>query len=120
MIRSRVERLRSNSKYRWFQIAAASLAYIAAHIVDYFFTLHGLTRNASQEANPVVQGYIDCFGVEKGLMICKSLMSVAIILGVVVTQLAYNKKGTKVKLEYVLYAGSILTFLGGVLWLTRF
>ena len=120
MIHSKTERLRSSSQCRWFQIMVASLAYIAAHVTDYLFTVHGIAIDASQEANPVVRGYMDCFGVGKGLMICKSLMSAVIILGVIVTHLAYIKKGNKVKVEYVLYAGAFFTFLGGVLWLTKF
>ena len=104
---------------RWFQIVAASMLYIAAHVFDYLFTVHGIAVNAAQEANPIVQGYMDCFGVGRGLLICKSLMSVIIIFGVVVTHLAYVKKGNKIRVEYILYGGAFLTFLGGAMWITK-
>jgi hypothetical protein len=120
MTHSSIERFGSSSRYRWFQIITAILVYITAHIVDYFLTVYGIVTKTSQEANPVVQGYIDHFGVEKGLMICKSLMSIVIILGVIFAHLAYGGKQDKVKVEYILYVGSLFTFLGGVLWLIRF
>ncbi|MFC1718675.1 DUF5658 family protein [Candidatus Poribacteria bacterium] len=118
MIHPKIERFGS-IQCRWFQIMAASLAYIVAHVFDYLFTVHGIAVNAAQEANPVVQGYMDCFGVGKGLVICKSLMSIIIIFGVIVTHLAYTKRGNKIRVEYILYAGALLTFLGGALWLTK-
>ncbi len=118
MIHSKIERFES-SQHRWFQIMAASLAYIAAHVVDYLLTVHGIAVSASQEANPIVRGYMDYFGVGKGLMICKSLMSAVIILGVIATHIAYTKRGNKFRVEYILYAGAILTFSGGALWLTK-
>ena len=120
MTHSKIGRFGSSNRYRWLQILTASLVYIAAHVFDYFLTVYGIGANASQEANSVVQGYMDYFGVEKGLMICKSLMSTIIIFGVVLAHLAYNGKGHKIKVEYILYAGSLFTFLGGALWLTRF
>ena len=95
---------------------AASLVYVAAHVIDYLFTVRGIAVGAFREGNPVIQGYMDCFGVGKGLVICKLLMGVVIILGVIVTHLAYEQRGIRFKIEYVLYGGAILTFLGGVLW----
>ena len=106
-------------QYHWVHIMSASLAYIAAHIIDYLLTVYGITANLSQEANPVVQGYMEIFGVGRGLAICKSLMCTIIIFAVIVVHLACREKGNKIRVELFLYAGSLMTLLGGVLWLTR-
>ena len=103
----------------WVHIMSASLAYIIAHIIDYFLTVYGITANLSQEANPVVRGYMEIFGVGRGLAICKSLMCTIIILGAIVAHLACREKGNKIRVEFILYAGSLMTLLGGALWLTR-
>ena len=103
----------------WFHIMSASLAYITAHIFDYFLTVYGITADLSQEANPVVRGYMEFFGVGRGLVICKSLMCIIIILGTIVAHLACREKGNKIRVELILYAGSLMTLLGGALWLTR-
>ena len=106
-------------RHHWFHIMSASLAYIIAHIADYFLTIYGVTANLSQEANPVVRGYMEIFGPGRGLAICKSLMCTIIILGAITVHLTCRKKGNKIRVEFVLYAGSLMTFLGGALWLTR-
>jgi len=103
----------------WFHIIMASLAYILANVADYFFTVYGLTKRLSKEANPVMHGYIDIFGITSGVVICKVLMCTIIILGVIVTRLAYRRKGIEIRVEFVLYAGALMTLLGGALWLTR-
>ena len=113
-------RARRKKRCCWFHIIAASLAYVAAHVIDCILTAHGIAVNASVEANPVVQGYMDYFGVGKGLVICKSLMGTIIISGIIVSHLAYEKRGKRIRVEYILYAGALFTLLGGSLWLTRF
>ena len=105
--------------HNWAHIIFASLVYILANLADYLFTLYGIANNLSQEANPVVQGYMDVFGVGRGLAICKFLMGAIIILGVIATRLAYRKRGSEIRVELLLYAGSFITLLGGSLWLTR-
>lgn len=119
MILSKIK-ARRTKKCCWFHIIAASLAYIVAHVIDCILTAHGIATNASVEANPIVQGYMDYFGVGKGLIICKSFMGAIIILGVIVSHLAYQKRGKRIRVEYILYAGALFTFLGGSLWLTKF
>ena len=106
-------------RYHWGHIVFASLAYITAHIVDYFLTVYGITANLSQEANPVVRGYMEIFGVGRGLAICKSLMCTIIIFGAIAVHLACREKGNKIRVEFILYAGSLMTLLGGALWLTK-
>ena len=110
---------RSGSCRAWFHIVLASLVYVLANLADYLFTLHGIANNVSQEANPVVQGYMDVFGVGRGLAICKLLMGAIIILGVIATRLAYRKRGSEIRVELLLYVGSFMTLLGGSLWLTH-
>jgi len=113
------EPARDGKWHNWLHIIFASLLYVLANLVDYFFTLYGIAKNVSQEANPVVQGYMDVFGVGRGLAICKLLMGAIIILGVIAIRLAYRRRGSEVRVELLLYAGSFMTLLGGSLWLTR-
>lgn len=68
----------------------------------------------------MVQGYIDIFGLSKGLAICKSLMCFLIILGVIFVKLECKSKGNRIRAEFLLYAGSFATFIGSSLWLTKF
>ena len=112
--------LTENEKSRHlFHIVLGSLAYILAHMMDSFFTAYGIANNLSQEANPIVQRYMDAFGVGKGLAVCKSLTCIIIIYGAVAIHLACRKKGRKLRVGFVLYAGAFVTFLGGSLWLTK-
>jgi hypothetical protein len=113
-------RLARDSKWRhWFHIALASLIYILAHIADYSFTVYGIANSEVQEANPIVRGYMNTFGIRPGLAICKSFMCAIIILGVIATRIGYRRKGTEFRVEFFLYLGSFITLLGGVLWLTK-
>ena len=95
----------------------ASLTYIIAHVVDYLFTVPGVMSSASGEGNPVIQGYIDYFGIQGGLLFSKSLICGSVILGVKAISIAYKRKKTKIKAEHILYSGAVLTTLGGSLWL---
>ena len=114
-------KLARDSKWRsWFHVALASLVYILAHIADYSFTVYGIANSETQEANPIIKGYMDIFGIGPGLAICKSLMCAIIILGVIATRIAYRRKGSEFRVEFLLYLGSFVTLLGGALWLTRF
>jgi hypothetical protein len=95
----------------------ASLTYMAAHVSDYLLTITGIRRTAITEGNPVIQGYIDLLGLENGLIIGKLLICCGVICGAKIISIAYKRKETKIKAESILYAGAILTTLGGLLWL---
>ena len=95
----------------------ASLTYIAAHVIDYFFTVWGIKRSLTVEGNPIIQGYIDIFGVENGLALSKTFICAGVLFGAAAISLAYKKRQTKFKVEPVLYGGAILTALGGISWL---
>jgi hypothetical protein len=105
-----------NSRY-WIQMILASLVFIVANAIDYTFTLYGLMYTNVREANPVIQGYMDIFGMKQGLLLYKSLMVGIIILGVIVFDQACKAKGIRFRSEYLLYAGSLLTAFAGSLWL---
>jgi hypothetical protein len=105
-----------NSRY-WVQMILASLVFIVANAIDYTFTLYGLMYTNVREANPVIQGYMDVFGLKQGLLIYKSLMVGIIVLGVIVFDRACKAKGIRFRSEYLLYGGSILTAFAGLLWL---
>ncbi len=94
----------------------ASLAYITAHILDYFFTLHGLENTAFTEGNPIIQGYMDHFGVENGLLSYKLLICVALIVGMKAVDIIGKQRKRRFRVELILYGGAILTTLGGALW----
>ncbi len=105
-----------NRRY-WLQMILASLVFILANAIDYTFTLYGLMYTNVREANPIIQGYMDVFGMKQGLLLYKSLMAGIIIAGVIVFDRACKAKGIRFRSEYLLYAGSLLTAFAGALWL---
>jgi hypothetical protein len=94
----------------------ASLTYILAHILDYHFTVRGLRTTVFTEGNPIIQGYIDHFGIESGLVGYKLLICIALIFGMKAIDLARKEKKTRFRVEPILYVGAILTIFGGSLW----
>jgi len=103
----------------WLQIIVACLAYIAANIIDYHLTIYGITNTVYREANPIVRGYMDLFGLQRGLLFYKAPMIGMIILAVIIVDTIYRKKKARFKPVYILYAGALLTALGGSLWLVK-
>ncbi len=103
---------------RWLQITVAGLIYIAANAIDYHFTMYGLMNTPYREANPIVRGYMDLFGLQEGLMLYKVLMVGMIILAVITLDLVYRKKNARFRPAYLLYAGALLTTMGGSLWVS--
>ena len=95
----------------------ASLAYIAANVIDFLLTVPGVENNPLQEGNPVMRGYIDLFGARCGILICKLLVCIGVICAMRVINLAHREKRTRLRAEYILYGGAILTTLAGSLWL---
>ena len=107
---------KDNIWLRWLQIAVASMLYILANALDYHFTLNGIMYTDHREANPIVQSYMDLFGVQQGLLICKTLMVAMIILAVIAVDLVCRKKNIRFRPAYILYIGAILTTFAGSLW----
>ena len=104
---------------RWLHLAIASIVYILANIVDYYFTVYGMINTTYREGNSIIRAYMTLFGPANGLLIYKALMVGMIILSVIGIDLVYRKKGIKFKRfrpEYILYVGAFLTVLGGALW----
>ena len=99
------------------EFIVASLTYILAHVIDYLFTVPGIKAAVTVEGNPVIQGYIDIFGVENGVMFSKLFICAGVIFGAKAISLAYKNRKTKIKAEPILYGGAVLTALGGSLWL---
>ena len=95
----------------------ASLMYIAANVIDYLFTVSGIESNPLREGNPVLQEYINLFGARHGILICKLLLCIGVISAMIVIDLAHREKKTRLRAEYILYAGAILMTSGGLLWL---
>jgi hypothetical protein len=95
----------------------ASLAYVAAHMIDYLFTVPGIRHTVFREGNPIIQVYIDLFGLEIGLLSYKLLVCAAVIIGMKAVDLACEGKKARIRPEHILYGGAILTTLGGALWL---
>ncbi len=96
--------------------ALASLIYIAANILDYFFTIQGLETTTLTEGNPIIQVYMDQFGVKTGLIGYKLLICIAIIVGMKAVDLIYKQRRRRFRVEIILYGGAILTTFGGALW----
>lgn len=111
---------KSKNRRRWLQLITAGLTYILANVIDYRLTMYGAANTTYREANPIVREYMSVFGMIEGLMIYKTLMVSAIIFAVIMVDLFYRSKNIRFRSEYILYAGSIMTTLGGSLWLARF
>lgn len=111
---------RTKNRSWWLQIIVACLAYIAANIIDYYLTIYGITNTVYREANPIVQGYMDLFGLQRGLLFYKVPMMGMIILAVIIIDVMYKNKKNRFRPVYILYAGALLTTLGGSLWLVKF
>lgn len=118
---SSVSRTRRGSIKRVFldnlSFITATLMYIAANVIDYLFTIQGVGDNPLREANPIVRLYIDLFGAIHGVLICKLLICTGVIAAMRVVHIAHREKWTRLRADYILYAGAILTTLGGSLWL---
>lgn len=102
------------------RLALASITYILAGVFDYFMTLEGIITGRNEEGNPIIQVYIDRLGLQKGLLFYKLFMSILIVIGAIVLDIAYEKKsrGSKpLRLSlYLLYFGAIATLLAGLSW----
>ena len=95
----------------------ASLAYMAANMIDYLLTISGVENDAFREGNPILRGYIELFGAGHGILICKLLVCIGVVCAMRVIDLAHKENKAKLRAEYILYGGAILTTLGGCLWL---
>lgn len=94
----------------------ASLVYVTAHVIDFLFTVPGVKHTMFEEGNPIIQGYIDLFGLEYGILSYKLLVCAAVILGMKAVDLACEERKVRLRPEYILYGGALLTTLGGALW----
>jgi hypothetical protein len=104
----------------WLRITVACIAYIFANVFDYFMTVEGIKSGRNQEGNPIIQHYIDYFGLQNGVLFYKSLMCILIILATLILDVAYSKKAKSSKpiplSLYFLYFGSFATILAGISW----
>jgi hypothetical protein len=101
---------------RYKQFILATLVYFLAHVFDYILTLNGLTKTNGEEANPFAQRYMEFFGLHIGLLIFKMQMFCIVVLAAFGLEHICRKKKSRIKSEYILTIGAILTFLGGSLW----
>ncbi|MEK7399381.1 MAG: DUF5658 family protein [Candidatus Poribacteria bacterium] len=101
---------------RYKQFILATLLYFLAHVFDYILTLNGLTKTNGEEANLFAQRYMEFFGLHIGLLIFKMQMFCIVVLAALGLEHIYRKKKSRIKSEYILTIGAILTFLGGSLW----
>ncbi|MFC1716751.1 DUF5658 family protein [Candidatus Poribacteria bacterium] len=106
------------NRLRWLQIVVAGIIYIVANAIDYHFTVYGMMNTPYREANPIVRGYMDLFGLQEGLLLYKGLMVGMIILAVIALDLVCRRKSVRLRPAYLLYAGALLTTMGGSLWVT--
>jgi hypothetical protein len=107
-----------NRNWRWLEFIMACVAYVAANAVDYILTICGLMNRHMGEANPIARSYMDVLGPERGLLLFKLIMVSIVILGVFIIDLIIKEKKIKLRSEYILYAGAVITLLGSSLWLS--
>jgi len=107
-----------NRNWHWLEFIMACVAYVAANTVDYILTICGLMNIHMGEANPIARSYIDVLGPEKGLLLFKLIMVSIVILGVFIIDRILKEQKIKLRSEYILYAGAVITILGSSLWLS--
>ena len=104
----------------WLRLTIACIIYILANAFDYFMTAEGITMGRNEEGNPIIQLYINYFGLWEGLLFYKSLMCILIILATIILDFAYIKKAGSAKSLRLslclLYFGAFATLLGGLSW----
>jgi hypothetical protein len=88
-----------------------------AHVVDYLLTVSGITNTVFEDGNPIIQGYMNHFGIGSGLLVYKLLICGSVILGMRSVDLACKNRKIKSRAKHILYGGAILTTFGGSLWL---
>ncbi len=98
-------------------LALALLAYVAASVADYLFTLSGLITHEIRELNPILNAYIDHFGATYGLLIPKLILGIMVVFASsLYLQTMYKEKHTKIKPQHILYPGAILTIIAPLHW----
>jgi hypothetical protein len=106
--------------YHYKQLLLATIAYVLANVFDYIITLHGLNYTDTVEANPIAQKYITFFGPEIGLFILKSITVSSVLIGIIGFVILYKNNKTRLKPEYILAAGTAMTFFGACFWFVCF
>ncbi len=93
-----------------WDLALALLAYAAASVSDYLLTLTGILASEVRELNPFLNAYIDHLGVTYGLLVPKLLLGGTVVLASSLYLHAMHRaRRTRVRPEYILYSGALLT-----------
>lgn len=101
-----------------WEIVVAFLTYAAASASDCLVTLTGLLDRQVRELNPVLNGYIEHFGVAYGLVLPKALIGATVILAsTLYIHSMHRAHRTRVRAEYILYGGALFTALAPLHWL---
>ncbi|HGJ65292.1 TPA: hypothetical protein ENS27_07890 [bacterium] len=105
----------------WPRIAVACSVYAIANVLDYLMTINGIMSNISREGNPLVQKYIDRFGLLTGVFLHKLIMFIIITTGVIILSYRYSHDHKNIVIpESILYWGSAITLIAVALWLKLF
>jgi len=105
----------------WSRIILACLIYLIVNAYDYFMTVSGILAHKAQEGNPIIQIFIDHFGLHNGVLIYKIIICSFITLGVLFFSFVYEYEEQKRLLpEYILYGGSIVTLFAVAMWIMLF
>ncbi len=109
---------------RWYRISLLVLAvilYITANVMDYRYTINGITHGISPEGNPVGQDFIKLFGLKKGLQLYKALLVISVIIGTTLFEIGYCQKKKFISPTtiscWILGIGAILTLLAVGMWI---
>ena len=95
----------------------ASGTYLLASLSDYLTTAAGLVSKQIVELNPLIDSYLKEFGTFGGLLIPKLLIATSVLAACKYIDIKHKEKKTKVKAEYFLYPGALLTSVTGASWL---
>ncbi len=109
---------------RWYRITLLFLAvilYMVANVIDYCYTINGVSAGISSEGNPVAQDFIKLFGLKKGLQLFKILLVISVIIGASLFEIGYCQKKKRIAPTtiscWILGIGAVLTLLAVGMWI---
>lgn len=95
---------------------AAGLAFVGAHIYDFFITIRSIQTKA-EELNPIARGYMEHFGIRTGLAMYKVSIVALILISSILIYIGLRGRNGRPWEAYMLFAGAAVTFILGSLWL---
>jgi hypothetical protein len=114
------ERLEARGLSFDLDVTLAFLVYVAASFSDFLMTRAGLVRNEIVELNFIIRGCVDALGISAGILVPKFILAfTAVLAGTVYLNHQYKRNRTRIKPQYILYPGALLTACVGASWVLQ-